>query len=121
MNTSDKKFILLAGWALFVLASLTIPIDTGPDTGEAAYGDKLVHFILFAVFAWLLAGLLGSSRITARKTLAARAFGLSLLYAGLGEVWQTQLPYRTASEWDLIAGLAGILTALTIFYARPRT
>jgi len=119
MTRMDKQFLTLLAWTLAVFAALSVPIGSEVATDSFAYTDKIVHLLLFGVFAWLVAAFIRDSRpeASARRTLSITV-ALGLAYAGLGEVWQTYLEYRTTSEPDFLAGVAGVGLACLFIYVR---
>ena len=103
-----------------VLALSSIPNLRSPEIRFLA-GDKLAHFIEYAVFALL------ASRSTShlhRRVSAIAALLLALLllavFAVVDEVLQGFIPGRQADFWDYLADLAGGSLVLVILWLRKR-
>jgi VanZ family protein len=79
----------------------------------AAYGDKLVHGLLFMVLAPLWQRTLTAAR--GRATRGALVIASGLLYAGLLELAQTALGYRSGELGDVVADLCGMSLGLLLF------
>jgi VanZ family protein len=92
----------MGGYVAAMLAAFLMPIPYTPDYFPGAF-DKLVHLGLFLGFAvlvaWRTRGL--------RKRRILVAFGSTAAFAGLVEVLQLLLPYRSGDLVDLVAGVAG--------------
>ena len=72
--------------------------------------DKVVHVGLFGGLALLLCWALNASA----RPRAVVIVGLASVMAGLIEVVQGLLPYRSAEWWDLLAGVAGALAGTVL-------
>jgi VanZ family protein len=81
------------------------------------YVDKIVHIILFGMFAFLLARSLLARNINTIFVFSA-SFLAACSYAVLAELIQSFIPTRTASVADFYAGATGAIIALFIFYVR---
>ena len=82
------------------------PLPTGAYRAINIPGfDKAVHVGLFGGLALLLCWAFNS----AARPRAVVIVGLASAMAGLIEVVQGLLPYRSAEWWDLLAGVAGAL------------
>ncbi len=91
-----------------VLALSSIPNLRSPEIRFLA-GDKLAHFIEYAVFALL------ASRSTSHLALLLLA-----VFAVVDEVLQGFIPGRQADFWDYLADLAGGSLVLVILWLRKR-
>lgn len=90
-------------WSIAIFAGLSIPSNSVPDIGN---GDKNIHAIIFAGFAflWRWAGL------SERRTLA---WGVA--YAVLSEVYQAVMPIGRSGDWqDALADVIGLLIGLVL-------
>ncbi len=97
-----------AAWAalLFLLSSLSDP--PGPEA--LPYGDKLAHFIAYAVLGVLLG--FGRERSHAPHLLL---LALGALYGVTDEWHQSFVPGRVPDWADWLADAAGLLTGYTAF------
>lgn len=115
-NIINKKNILSA-WTFFIFLLIAWPMPVGVETGTGNL-DKIVHFVIFGVFAYLVAINI-KERFSLVKTLLA-AFLASCVYAYLAEIIQLFVPGRDYSLFDWAAGVSGAVGFLIIFYARSR-
>lgn len=107
-------------WAAFILLLTSIP---GADLPHVALrdADKLVHFTMYGVFAWL------STRSLARPGRIARVAVLVVLgvsiFGALDEWHQQFIPGRSMEllDWmaDTLGALAGASTALSVLRREP--
>lgn len=108
---------LLTAWAIIVLFLIAWPFPDLPDVAEFDYSDKIVHMILFGMFAFLANGSL-LARGYARKTSAIIGFIAGSAYAGLAEIIQILAPGRNCSIYDFYAGTIGAIIALMLIYLK---
>lgn len=83
------------------------------------FEDKLVHFVAFGLFAWLVHRALSLPRPLLTRVALATIL-LCSAYALSDEWHQSFVPGRTFDLWDLAADLAGISTALMLLLLRDR-
>ncbi len=86
--------------------------------------DKLVHIFLFGILSLLLIYSLIDHGTEKLIFIFLFSFLISLSYAAFMEYLQKFIPTRAASEYDLLAGLIGIIISEIIaygIYARPKT
>lgn len=119
MDDLRRTRFAAASWAVLVVFALTVPLPSGPPGLLAGLNaDKLVHVVLFAVQAALLAAAIGApaaGRAAAVAALGAAVFGLS------GELWQAVLPWRSAELADLAADLIGAVVGAGLWWLRRRS
>ena len=115
-NIIDKRF-LLAAWTLFVFLLIAWPMPEGTETSSGNL-DKVFHFFLFGIFAYLVA--VNIKNKVSAVTDILTTFAISCLYAYLSEVVQLFVPGRDYSLSDFAAGVAGVCIFLAIFYVRNR-
>ena len=107
------KINLVLCWASLIFVLTSKPLPAYELSGMTLY-DKGVHFILFAVLAYLiiLAGL--EAKKINFKIIALISLVISFLYAIFSEYWQVFVPGRDLSENDLLAGVLGIVSAILL-------
>ncbi|MDD5031753.1 MAG: epoxyqueuosine reductase QueH [Patescibacteria group bacterium] len=110
------KFYLVLCWAWLIFLSLTMPFPVNNEPQEITFLDKGVHFILFGVLVWLIiwAGL--EFKRLNFKILALASFIISFIYAVFCEYIQIFVPGRDLSEFDLAAGILGMILAIIIYF-----
>ena len=98
-------------WAGVIICATSIPSSFLTLPGQQGYLDKVVHFCLYSVFAWLLArhgfGIAGRWTSTALAVIVASAFGV------VDEWHQQYIPGRSSeyADWqaDTLGAAAGSL------------
>ena len=110
-------YFLIIG--LIIILAYLDKLSNSP--GERYYFDKIMHFILFGLLAYLL------HRTLNRKTYGPIPVGplLIVIFCIFDEVFQVLSSNRTSDIYDLIADLLGILFFigldwLIIYLKRPR-
>lgn len=85
--------------------------------------DKLYHFLEYAPLGWLAARALhGSSPKLSWTLVAWGAVALAACVGGSDEYYQSFVPYKFSSVWDVVADTAGALTGCAYFISkRART
>lgn len=109
---------LLSLWSIIVFVVIATPLPPSETVGQLSYSDKIVHFVLFGVFAYLVAINI-KEKFSLIKTLLV-AFAVSGAYAYFAEIIQLVIPGRDYSLLDWAAGASGAVGFLIIFYARNR-
>lgn len=104
----------LAGWTLFLLALCFIPGRDIPDI-DVPMADKWVHFVLFAVFAFLWPFAFPARR---RWVGLLLAFAAAAIFGWLVEELQGLLAFlgRSRSVKDILADAIGGLLGAVIYY-----
>lgn len=122
MSNFSRK--LLAG--VFLLAMLVIfalaNAGAMPDFLRALYdfptGDRIGHFVLYGVLAYLLTAAFPARRIRAAAWSVPLGVVLALTLAALEELTQLFIPARSADWLDLLAGWLGVWASTWIPCAR---
>jgi VanZ family protein len=118
---TDKILIF---WSLVILVAIAVPIPPSSPVNQIMSFtdnlDKVVHLILFGVFAWLLNNSFRSRNIKIYTTYFASFLGASI-YAGLAEIIQLYIPTRVMSVNDFLAGVVGAMVALFFVYVRDKS
>ena len=109
------RLYLLICWTAVIFTLLTIPMPPH-NVYETTYLDKLVHAVLFGVFAYLIVFTLTKIKNLNFKAILLISLVFSASYSLAGEYIQTFIPSRTASELDFLAGCAGIIIVLFFSY-----
>lgn len=110
----SKKKYLLAIWTIFILVLTLAPLPDIPSS-KIGYTDKVVHAVLFAVFAFLF--YMNQPRHQPGKIKPYFiSFFASAVFAGLIELLQAHIPGRSCDVYDFLAGSAGALFLLEYVY-----
>jgi VanZ family protein len=105
--------VVLAAYLALVLAATLAPLSGDMYVAVAGF-DKIVHLCLFAGVSFLFYW----SQKPAGEPLPGTAALFSSGLAGLIEVAQSPLQYRSGDLWDFLAGVTGaILGAAAAFVA----
>jgi VanZ family protein len=97
---------LFFAYVIGVLVLMFAPVPgTAPSVPQF---DKVVHVAVFFGFAGLL---YWDRRATPGATTTGVAF-ISMAAAGLVELVQIVLPYRSGSAWDFVAGALGAVAGV---------
>ncbi|MCB9002501.1 MAG: VanZ family protein [Bacteroidales bacterium] len=103
-------------WSLVILLLCIMPASDIPKVKIAGI-DKVVHFGLFGVLATLLVS--ETNRLRTLRDCDKKSIILGLIvpiiYGGLIELIQQQLPSRSAELFDLVADSAGTIVAVLIY------
>ncbi len=105
-------------WAGFILFVLTFNFNfEKPSSVHFVLNEKLVHLTLFSIESWLLAFAYQKQAYfgKGKKLLWVRSVIVLTLYAGLTEIIQAYLPYRSAEWSDWMADFWGILVGIAVY------
>ena len=97
-------------WGAFIFVLLLLPMKESP-THVQTYYDKMVHFVLFGVFAYLISKYLIVEKGKNFYQAVSYAFLFSSFYAFSLEFLQKYVPGRTVDNFDLLAGVSGAFFA----------
>ena len=121
----DKKYITFLKvygpailWGMFILVATLTPGKSLPSSSLFRF-DKLIHIIIFGVFAWLVlrAYFLSVKNTNRSKTNVYLIVGAATILFGIAiEGMQQYIPDRGADRYDIIANTVGIIAAQVIFY-----
>lgn len=116
------KLVAPVVWAGVIITATSIPSSTLSLPEQAASLDKVAHFGLYSVFAWLLArhgfGIAGRWLATALAVIVASGFGV------VDEWHQQFIPGRSTEYADWMADTAGAAVGAlgyALFNRRSRT
>lgn len=117
LNGRPRSWWLWAGYWLGLFVIMHVP-ETGTGSFDVEGSDKVVHFIVYFLLAWL-----GGRHLVATRPhlspLSLPAWGVFYVaYAAMDE-WLQGFVSRTPSVEDWIADLAGIIAA-TLFVNHRR-
>jgi len=121
MNPARYKFFTyqfpVILWALIILTVSSVPQFMAVQPHWSKY-DKIVHFIEYGVFGFLLTrALYFQNNISVKKYSIVLAIVIGILFAGIDEIHQRYIPGRLESFGDFISDILGI-TAAQVFFIR---
>ena len=107
--------ILFGGCSISILAVSSIPGESFPDI-ELYTLDKVFHFIEYSILGFF------SVKCVRKPTWSWIPLILiyGILFAGLDEYWQSFIPGRLSSQFDMLADISGIVfgSVLTVWISR---
>ena len=113
-QSSIKYYIALISWFLLMSISLFMPAEdlSAPRSLTFPGADKVVHFVLFAVFTFLAIKTAEKSKRSIPTWIIA---ALIIFYAVGTEIIQSWISGRNGDVWDLMADIFGV-TAVLVFF-----
>ena len=126
LDTPRSRFVRyqlpVLGWALLIFIASSIP-SLAPITHKSLPVDKMLHFAVFFVLAWLLYRAIVSQ---SRHTLLGRNPKLFTLLPGVAygvfdEVHQLFVTGRSSEIHDVMADAAGVVAFVLIAWAGERS
>jgi epoxyqueuosine reductase len=122
-NSRDRwelfaRFFVAVSWAGFIFAMIGQPMPPSNGSGISIL-DKLVHIFIFGVLSFLIFRVRQLEKNHGDIYQGATTFIITTVYAYICELYQTFVPGRTASDYDLMAGMIGaalgIILAIRMF------
>jgi VanZ family protein len=121
LNKNYITFLKVYGpavlWGIFILVATLTPGKSLPSSSLFRF-DKLIHIVIFGVFAWLvLRAYFLSGKNNSNKTRVYLIVGAATVLFGIAiEGMQQYIPDRGADRYDIIANTFGIIAAQLLFY-----
>ena len=113
-----KKLLAISFFCFLLLVAYWADTDSMPKIisaiVEIPYGDKIGHFVLYGILAYLLTVAMPFRRVEILRWSLPLGLVLAAGFATLEEITQIFFAARTASWKDLVSGYAGIAAA-TVF------
>lgn len=119
---SRIALLLAVGFAVMILAVSSIPATRMPKSPTLWRWDKVVHATEYAILATLVFRAFATRGISIAKTLIATAL-LCSLFGVLDETYQSTVPGRDSSYFDMLADSFGACFACianAVVYSRIR-
>jgi len=107
MRNKRAHFFLFS--ALILLGS-SIPSSSIPSSFILGF-DKIIHFIEYTVFGIL--GIRSNYKIFNSVNIFILSFGL--VFCVFDELWQSTIPGRDSSFYDVIADYSGLIFSLLLY------
>jgi len=106
-------------WMVALFFLFTMPVDVEPTPWLPPFIDKVIHFILFAVLAWLLVLPFTLGLVWTLAAATVPSFIIASLYGMWTEYVQTAIPYRDGNLGDVIANTLGAATVFAAVWIVP--
>tara|TARA_R110002073_G_scaffold218689_1_gene378964 strand:+ start:122566 stop:122985 length:420 start_codon:yes stop_codon:yes gene_type:complete len=120
---SPRAALFLAlGFALMILAVSSIPATRMPKSPSLWRWDKVVHATEYAILGTLVFRAFATRGISLVTTFFAAAV-LCCLFGVLDETYQSTVPGRDSSHFDMLADCTGAIfacVASVVLYSRTR-
>lgn len=110
MSWNIRRWLPLMVWIVMIFALSSIPGLSSDDVKLPTGFDKLVHFIEYAVFALLYYRGLSYGGVRVRWSIVLIVIASGIAVAALDEMYQSYIPRRDSSLYDLVMDSAGIVT-----------
>ncbi|MBD3247965.1 hypothetical protein GF382_01585 [Candidatus Falkowbacteria bacterium] len=110
-------FYLTICWTAAIFIILLLPMPWKYYPAGISFYDKAIHFVIFAVFGFLLIYFLNSFERISLKKACLTAFISGFFMVFLGEYLQAFVPGRSPSIYDLISGYLGIMISIVFSLA----
>ena len=105
LESQTLRRTAFGAYLTLTLVLLFTPVASGLPVEYFTWFDKVVHFVMFAGLALLWYWNVGSITLVV-------LFAVAL--AGVTELLQGFLPYRSTDIWDFIAGAGGALAGIGV-------
>ncbi|QQG39951.1 MAG: VanZ family protein [Candidatus Aenigmatarchaeota archaeon] len=105
-NSVQKRKLAFVLWTLFIAVVTLTPLPAGGPAAPATQVDKIAHFALFFIFAFLAARIRGARTWENYLLIIAAA----VAYGGLIEYLQLYVPGRESDMLDIVADALGALS-----------
>jgi len=109
-----SKILVILSWFLFIFVLVTKPQPY--SVYELNILDKIVHFFLFGILAYLIIWGFYDNKIGNFKLIALMSFVFCSIYSLFIEYFQQFIPGRFPDILDSLAGIFGVLIFLHLFY-----
>jgi VanZ family protein len=110
LSWNIRRWLPLIVWIVMIFALSSIPGLSSDDVKLPTGFDKLVHFIEYAVFALLYYRGLSYGGVRVRWSIVLIVIASGIAVAALDEMYQSYIPRRDSSLYDLVMDSAGIVT-----------
>ncbi len=106
-----KYYLPVIIWAVLMMIVSSIP-NLGPQPLNFTYGDKIEHFIEYAILGFLLSLALFKTR---SRPILLVAIAICAAYGIIDELHQLFVPGRDADPFDALADIIGSAAGVGIY------
>ena len=116
-----RRIVWFGVWLSACAVAMLTPGSSLPDVSVFSFQDKIIHFILFLVLAYLGmgVGIKEKMEIWKKKRLWMNFFLLSFLPSIILETAQHLIPNRSFDLNDLAINVLGVISGLFGYLYRP--
>lgn len=109
MSWNIRRWLPLIVWIVMIFGLSSIPGFSSDDVRLPTGFDKVVHFIEYAIFAILYYRGLSYGGVRVRWSIVIIVITTGIAVAALDEMYQSYIPRRDSSFFDLVMDSAGVV------------
>ncbi len=109
MSWNIRRWLPLIVWIVMIFTLSSIPGFSSDDVNLPTGFDKIVHFIEYAIFAMLYYRGLSYGGVRIRWSIVIIVITSGIAVAALDEMYQSYIPRRDSSFYDLVMDSAGVV------------
>jgi len=109
LSWNIRRWLPLIVWIVMIFGLSSIPGLSSDDLRFPAGSDKIVHFIEYAIFAMLYYRGLSYGGVRIRWSIVIIVILSGIAFAALDEMYQSYIPRRDSSLYDLVMDSAGVV------------
>ena len=109
MSWNIRRWLPLIVWIVMIFGLSSIPGFSSDDVSLPTGFDKVVHFIEYAIFALLYYRGLSYGGVRVRWSIVIIVIMSGIAVAALDEMYQSYIPRRDSSFFDLVMDAAGVV------------
>jgi VanZ family protein len=109
LSWNIRRWLPLIVWIVMIFGLSSIPGLSSDDLRFPTGFDKIVHFIEYAIFAMLYYRGLSYGGVRIRWSIVIIVILSGIAFAALDEMYQSYIPRRDSSLYDLVMDSAGVV------------
>jgi len=109
LSWNIRRWLPLIVWIVMIFGLSSIPGLSSDDLRLPTGFDKIVHFIEYAIFAMLYYRGLSYGGVRIRWSIVIIVILSGIAFAALDEMYQSYIPRRDSSLYDLVMDSAGVV------------
>jgi VanZ family protein len=109
LSWNMRRWLPLIVWIVMIFGLSSIPGFSSDDVNLPTGSDKVVHFIEYAIFALLYYRGLSYGGVRVRWSIVIIVMMTGCAMAALDEMYQSYIPRRDSSIFDLAMDSAGVV------------
>ncbi|HER43935.1 MAG TPA: VanZ family protein, partial [Candidatus Eisenbacteria bacterium] len=118
LSWNIRRWLPLIVWVIMIFSLSSIPGLSSEDIRLPRGYDKAVHFIEYTIFAMLYYRGLSYGGVRIRWSIVIIVMMSGIAVAGLDEMYQSYIPRRDSSIFDLTMDSAGVITGTLLAVLR---
>ena len=119
MSWNIRRWLPLIVWIVMIFGLSSIPVVVAPGDMRLPVGfDKIIHFIEYSVFAMLFYRGLSYGGVRIRWSIVIIVITSGVAVGALDEMYQSYIPRRDSSFYDLVTDSAGVVVGTFVAVLR---